>query len=146
MDDVHPTCVSGVQANLGRLMAEAGVGWVQTCTHRRIHFTSLHLGVVHPLQDAAPIIAPPPLPSLLWSIQCYPAPDSSLFLYRIVGLVVKTSASRVADLGFDSRLRRDFSGSIHTSVLKMGTQMATLPGAWRQRVKAGTGWPGVSIL
>ena len=24
--------------------------------------------------------------------------------------------------------------------------MATLPGAWRYRVSAGTGWPGVSIL
>ena len=28
----------------------------------------------------------------------------------------------------------------------IGTPVATLPGAWRYRVSAGTGWPGVSIL
>ena len=39
-----------------------------------------------------------------------------------------------------------FSGSSHTSSLKIGTQVATLPGAWRYRVSAGTGRPGVSIL
>ena len=30
--------------------------------------------------------------------------------------------------------------------LKIGTPAATLPGAWRYRVSAGTGRPGVSIL
>ena len=39
-----------------------------------------------------------------------------------------------------------FPGSSHTSDLKIGTPVATLPGAWRYRVSAGTGWPGVSIL
>ena len=39
-----------------------------------------------------------------------------------------------------------FSGSSHTSDLKIATPKATLPGAWRYRVSAGTGWPGVSIL
>ena len=39
-----------------------------------------------------------------------------------------------------------FSGSSHTSDLKIGTPVATLPGAWCYRVSAGTGWPGVSIL
>ena len=39
-----------------------------------------------------------------------------------------------------------FSGSSHTSDLKTGTPVATLPGAWRYRVSAGTGRPGVSIL
>ena len=39
-----------------------------------------------------------------------------------------------------------FSGSSHTSDLKIGTPVATLPGAWRHRVSTGTGWPGVSIL
>ena len=29
---------------------------------------------------------------------------------------------------------------------KIGTPVATLPGAWRYRVGAGTGWPSVSIL
>ena len=47
---------------------------------------------------------------------------------------------------FESRLLQDFSGSSQTSDLKSGTQVATLPGAWRYRVSAGTGQPGVSIL
>ena len=66
--------------------------------------------------------------------------------HRLVGLVVKASASRAEDLGFESRLRRNFSGSSHTSDLKIGTPVATLPGAWRYRVSAGTGRPSVSIL
>ena len=39
-----------------------------------------------------------------------------------------------------------FSGSSHTSNFKIGTPVATLLGAWRYRVSAGTGHPGVSIL
>ena len=39
-----------------------------------------------------------------------------------------------------------FSGSSHTSDSKIGTPVATLPGAWHYRVSTGTGWPGVSIL
>ena len=39
-----------------------------------------------------------------------------------------------------------FSGSSHTSDLKIGTPVVTLPGAWRFRVSTGTGRPGVSIL
>ena len=39
-----------------------------------------------------------------------------------------------------------FSGSSHTCDLNIGTPVATLPGAWRYRVSAGTGRPGVSIL
>ena len=34
---------------------------------------------------------------------------------RLGGLVVKASASREEDPGFESHLRRDFSGSSHTS-------------------------------
>ena len=60
--------------------------------------------------------------------------------------MVKVSASRAEDPGFESRLHRDFSGSSHTSDLKIGTPVATLPGAWRYRVSAGTGQPSVSIL
>ena len=67
--------------------------------------------------------------------------------HHLVGLmVIKASASRAEDPGFESRLRRDFSGSSHTSDLKFGTPVATLPGAWRYRVSGGTGRPGVSIL
>ena len=68
------------------------------------------------------------------------------FSHRLGGLVVKASASRAEGPGFESRLRRDFSGSSHTSDLKIGTPVATLPGVWRYRVSTGTGRPGVSIL
>ena len=83
----------------------------------------------------------------------HPAPEHilspsfpSLPSHRLVGLVVKASASRTEDPGFESRLRRDFSGSSHTSDLKIGTPVASLLGAWRYRVSSGTGRPGVSIL
>ena len=39
-----------------------------------------------------------------------------------------------------------FPGSSHTSDLKIGTPVATLPVAWHYRVSAGTGRTGVSIL
>ena len=42
--------------------------------------------------------------------------------------MVKASASGAEDPGFESRLRRDFSGSSHTSDLKIGTPVAILPG------------------
>ena len=67
-------------------------------------------------------------------------------LVHLVGLVVKASTSKAEDPGFDSRLRRDFSGSSHTSDLKIVIPAGTLPGAWRYRVSAGADRPGVSIL
>ena len=73
-------------------------------------------------------------------------PPTTPPLDRLGGLVVKASASGAEDPGFESRLRRDFSGSSHTSDLKIGTPVTTLPGAWHYRVSAGTGRPGVSIL
>ena len=46
---------------------------------------------------------------------------------RLVGLVVRVSASRATEPGFDSRLRLgDFPGSSHTSDLKIGTPV-TIP-------------------
>ena len=72
--------------------------------------------------------------------------QTCLYGCRLVDLMVKASASRAADQEFDSRLRRDVSESSHTKHLKIGTPVATLPGAWRHRVRAGTAWPGVSIL
>ena len=63
-------------------------------------------------------------------------------MHSLAGLVVKASASRAEDPGFESRGRRDFSGSSHTSDLRV----ATLPGAWRSRVSAGTGRPRVNVL
>ena len=62
------------------------------------------------------------------------------------GLVVKASALRAEDLGFESLLRQDFSRSGHTSDSKIGTPVSTLPDAWCYWVSAGTGQPGVSIL
>ena len=75
-------------------------------------------------------------------------PSSPLLLtrHRLAGQVVKASAPKAEGPGFKSHLRRDFSGSSHTSDLKIGTPVATLPGAWRYRVSAGTGRPGVSML
>ena len=58
---------------------------------------------------------------------------------RLVDLVIKASASRAEDPGIFHRLS-------HTSDLKIGTPVATLPGAWCYGVSAETGWPGVSIL
>ena len=60
--------------------------------------------------------------------------------------MVKASTSGAEGPEFGSHLRRDFSGSSHTSDLKIDTPVATLSGAWHYRVSAGTGQPGVSIL
>ena len=67
-------------------------------------------------------------------------------LHCLVGLVVKASDLRMADLGFDSCLSWNFSRSSHTSDLTIGTPVVTLPGTWRYRVSAWTGWPYVSML
>ena len=48
---------------------------------------------------------------------------------RLASLAVRASASGAEDPGFESRLRRDFSGSSHTSDFKIGTPVVTLPGA-----------------
>ena len=39
-----------------------------------------------------------------------------------------------------------FLRSSHTSDLKIGTPVTTLPGTWHYRVSVGTGWPSVNIL
>ena len=57
--------------------------------------------------------------------------------------MVKASASRLEDPGFD--FRGDFSGSSHTTDLKINSPVATLPGTSSYRVSAGTGSPDVSI-
>ena len=66
--------------------------------------------------------------------------------YRLAGLMVKASASGAEDPGFESRWRRDFSGSSHISDLNTGTPVAALPGAWRYSVSPGTSRSGVCIL
>ena len=62
-------------------------------------------------------------PSQLLCQRLSPADD------RLAGPVVKASASGADDPGFESHLRRDFSGSSHTSDFKIGTPVATLPRA-----------------
>ena len=46
----------------------------------------------------------------------------------LAGLVVKGAASGAEEPGFESRLRRNFSGSSHTRNFKTDTPVATLPG------------------
>ena len=61
---------------------------------------------------------------------------------RLVGRVVKASASRAEDTGFKSRLCPDFfPGSSYTSDFNIGTPVATLRDALHYRVSVGTGWP-----
>ena len=65
---------------------------------------------------------------------------------RLIDLVVKASASRAADLGFDSRpFLGNFSGLSHTGDHKIGTPVATLSGVWQYRVSSGTGFSLVSV-
>ena len=79
----------------------------------------------------------------MYSARCWDVKNPT---HHLVGLVVKALALRAEDPGFDSRLRRgDFSWSSHTSDLKIGTPVATLPSTWRNRISAGTGWPDVSM-
>ena len=65
---------------------------------------------------------------------------------RLVGLVVRRPPRERKIPGSNPACAGIFSGSSHTSDLKIGTPVATLPGAWRYRVSAGTDGPGVSIL
>ena len=74
------------------------------------------------------VLSLPPVPSPSHHRQTS-RPFFSFPAHRLVGLVVTASASRTEGPGFESRLRRDFSGSSHTSDLKIGTPVATLPGA-----------------
>ena len=62
-------------------------------------------------------------------------------LDHFVGVVVKASASRAADLRLDFRFfLGDCTELSHTSGLNIGIPVVTLSGAWRYRVSAGTGW------
>ena len=60
----------------------------------------------------------------------------SCYSDRLVGLEVKASVSRAKDPGFESRWRRDFSGSSHTSDLNIDTPLDILPYALRQPAQA----------
>ena len=88
-------------------------------------------------------------------MQNYPTAQNKSFLedivffllaHRLVGLVVRRLLRERKIPGSNPACAGIFSGSSHTSDLNIGTPVATLPGAWRYRVSAGTGRPGVSIL
>ena len=66
--------------------------------------------------------------------------------HRLVGLVVRRPPRERKIPGSNPVCAGIFWGSSHTSDSKIGTPVATLSGAWRYRVSAGTGRPGVSIL
>ena len=63
--------------------------------------------------------------------------------HRLVGLVVRRPRKI---LGSNPACAEIFPGSSHTSDLRTGTPVATLPDAWRYRDSTGSGRPGVSIL
>ena len=66
---------------------------------------------------------------------------------RLLGQAVKASAPRAADLGSIPAFAMHLSsGSSQGSDLEIGIPVAALSGAWRCRVSAWTGSPGVSIL
>ena len=67
-------------------------------------------------------------------------------LHKLVPLSRSTSTAEDPGVRFPFVPWGFCSGSSHTSDLKIDTPVATLQGAWRYRVSAGTGWPGVSIL
>ena len=70
----------------------------------------------------------------------------SLLIDSLVGLVVRRPPRERKIPGSNPACAGIFSGSSHTSDFNIGTPVATLPGAWRDRVSTGTGRPGVSIL
>ena len=62
------------------------------------------------------------------------------------GQVVRRPPREQKILGSNPACAGIFLGSSHTSDFKIGTPVATLPGAWHYRVSTGTGRPGVSKL
>ena len=64
----------------------------------------------------------------------------------LVGIVVRRPPQEWKVPGSDSACDRICSGSSHTSDSKIGILVATLPGALRYRVSAGTGLLSDSIL
>ena len=89
--------------------------------------------------------SPPSKPSIVFCL-LFPVPGGSLLPNRLVDLVVRRPPRERKIPGSNPAGGGIFSGSSHTSDIKIGTPVATLPGAWRYTVSTGTGRPGVSIL
>ena len=114
---------------------EVHVFCVQNCSfpfHRSLNWSVFRSSIV--MMDLLVPRKPCELPNLLPSD-------------RLVGLVVRRPPRERKIPGSNPACAGIFGGgSSHTSDFKIGTPVATLPGAWRYRVSAGTGRPGVSIL
>ena len=80
------------------------------------------------------------------SVVCFTVWTILSSLDRVVGLVVRRPPRERKIPGSNPDCGGIFLGSSHTSDLKIGTPVATLPDAWRYRVSTRTGRPGVSIL
>ena len=82
----------------------------------------------------------------LWDNRSEGKVHLSADIHRLVGLVVRRPPRERKVPGSNPACAGFFSGSSHTSDFKIGTPVATLPGAWRYMVSTGTGRPGVGIL
>ena len=82
----------------------------------------------------------PPTPHPSFPSPPPPSPD------RLVGLVVRRPPRERKIPDSNTDCAGIFYGVDSYQYLKIGTPVATLPGAWRYRVSTGTGRPGVSIL
>ena len=81
--------------------------------------------------------------SYFFSVPSIPSPNETAALLTL--WLRRPSRERKIP-GSNSACGGIFPGLSHTSDLKIGTPVATLPGTWHYRVSAGTGQPGVSIL
>ena len=61
-----------------------------------------------------------------------------------IDLVVKVVCLKSVEILCSNPACTGFPG--HTNDFIIGTTVTALPGAWRNRVSAGTGWSSVSIL
>ena len=68
------------------------------------------------------------------------------FLKHLISQVVICPSVQAVIRSSNPACDRFFSVSSHTCDLKIGSPVATLQGTWRDRVSAGTGWLGISIL
>ena len=104
----------------------------------------LHSVVLHFLPDYAPVPRKKRYPIVI--LQSGILVCNIMMPDRLVGLVVRRPPREWKFPGSNPACAGIFSGLSHTSDSKIGTPVATLSGAWRYRVSAGTGRPGVSIL
>ena len=112
------------------LVVRTGPGWLVGCFTPQQHATETDL------------------PRQVYTLPHFEVADPTFYLtqsHHLVGLVVRRPPRERKILGSNPACAGIFSGSSHTSDLNIGTPVATLPGAWRYRISAGTGRPGVSI-